>query len=81
MTEVLVRTRYAFQRAQDDQILALPAPVRKGLPSRKIIGILADAEQVLAWMLSERRAERSFSSFCLFFACLPSKIEDEHEHD
>jgi hypothetical protein len=52
MTEVLVRTRYAFQRAQDDQILALPAPVRKGtFPSRKIIGILADAGRVLAWML------------------------------
>lgn len=37
------------QRAQDDQILALPALVRKGIfPSRKIIGTLADAERVLA---------------------------------
>jgi circadian clock protein KaiB len=40
------------QRAQDDQILALPALVRKGIfPSRKIIGTLADAERVLASLL------------------------------
>jgi circadian clock protein KaiB len=38
--------------AQDDQILALPVLVRKGIfPSRKIIGTLADSERVLASLL------------------------------
>jgi hypothetical protein len=47
-----VRTRYALQRAQDDQILALPALVRKDIfPTRKIIGTLADAERLLARLL------------------------------
>jgi hypothetical protein len=54
--------------------------VRTGYALRKINGILADAEQVLASCCSELRSEHSCSSFCRFFACLPS-IKDEHEDD
>jgi circadian clock protein KaiB len=51
------------QLAQGDQILALPALVRKlPMPIRKVVGDLSDAERVLVGLDLRVRAAASFSA-------------------